>query len=67
MPVRSSKVLEILRETIEQAEETPGLGPHDPGVVQLKEILARWVAERDAAERRQLSLSDQPETDTKQL
>jgi hypothetical protein len=64
MVLRSSRVLEILRETIEQAEQTPGLGPYDPGVVQLKQILMRWVAERDAAEGGQLSaLSDQPQID----
>ena len=66
--MRSSKVLEILRETIEQAERTPGLGSYDPGVIQLKQILTRWIAERDAAAGRQLSaLNDQAENDTKQL
>lgn len=59
MGVRSSRVLEILRETIEQAEQTPGLGPYDPGVVQLKQILTRWIAERDAAEGKQAAVSDQ--------
>lgn len=59
MGVRSSRVLEILRETIEQAEQTPGLGPYDPGVVQLKQILTRWVAERDAAEGKQVSVADE--------
>jgi hypothetical protein len=66
MGLRSSRVLEILRETIQQAEQTPGLGPYDPGVVQLKQILARWVAERDAAEARQVALADQTETDEAQ-
>jgi hypothetical protein len=66
MGLRSSRVLEILRETIEQAEQTPGLGPYDPGVVQLKQILARWVAERDGAEGRRVSLADQTETDKAQ-
>ena len=59
MGLRSSRVLEILRETIEQAEQTPGLGPYDLGVVQLKQILARWVAERDASEAQQLSSANQ--------
>jgi hypothetical protein len=66
MGLRSSRVLEILRETIEQAEQTPGLGPYDPGVVQLKQILTRWVAERDAAEGQQVSVADQTETDEAQ-
>jgi hypothetical protein len=66
MGLRSSRVLEILRETIQQAEQTPGLGPYDPGVVQLKQILARWVAERDAAEGRRVSLANQTETDEAQ-
>jgi hypothetical protein len=66
MGLRSSRVLEILRETIEQAEQTPGLGPYDPGVVQLKQILTRWVAERDAAEGQQMSVAGQTETDKAQ-
>jgi hypothetical protein len=63
MGLRSSRVLEILRETIEQAEQTPGLGPYDPGVVQLKQILTRWIAERGAAEGQQVSVADQTEID----
>jgi hypothetical protein len=66
MGLRSSRVLEILRETIQQAEQTPGLGPYDPGVVQLKQILARWVAERDAAEGKQVSLADETGIDEAQ-
>ena len=58
MGLRSSRVLEILRETIEQAEQTPGLGPYDLGVIQLKQILAQWVAERDAAQGQQVSVAD---------
>lgn len=42
---RSSRILEILRETIEQAEQTSELGPSDPGVVELKRLLARWLEE----------------------
>ena len=42
---RSSRILEILRETIEQAEKTSELGPTDPGVVELKRLLARWLEE----------------------
>lgn len=68
MGLRSSRVLEILRETIEQAEQTPGLGPYDPGVVQLKQILTRWIAERGAAEGRQVSApSDQAGNDSTQI
>jgi hypothetical protein len=63
MGLRSSRVLEILRETIEQAEQTPGLGPYDLGVIQLKQILARWVAERDASEGQQVALADQADID----
>ncbi len=48
MESRSPRILHVLRETIEQAENTPGLGPGDPGVVQLQQILTRWTAERDA-------------------
>lgn len=47
MGPRSMRVLEVLRETIEQAEKTPGLGPDDPGVIQLRQILARWTTERE--------------------
>jgi hypothetical protein len=45
MTRRSSRILEILRETIEQAEQTSELGPSDPGVVELKRLLARWLDE----------------------
>lgn len=48
MEFRSPRILEVLRDTIEQAERTPGLGPNDPGVIQLKQILAQWTAERNA-------------------
>lgn len=47
MGPRSSRLLEVLRETIEQAERMPGLGPNDPGVIQLRQIFSRWSAERD--------------------
>jgi hypothetical protein len=45
MARRSSRVLEILRETIDHAEHTTELGPDDPGVVELKRLLARWLDE----------------------
>lgn len=48
MSPRSSRLLEVLRETIEQAESMPGLGPHDPGVIQLRRIFSRWSAENEA-------------------
>jgi hypothetical protein len=48
MGPRSLRVLDVLRETIEQAEKSPGLGPDDPGVIQLKQILSRWTAEIEA-------------------
>ena len=49
MGPRSSRVIEILRETIDQAEQTQELGPYDPGVVELRRLLARWIEERNAA------------------
>lgn len=49
MGIRSSKVIEILRQTVAKAEETPELGAHDPGVVELRRILEQWTAERDRA------------------
>ncbi len=58
MGPRSDRVLEVLRETIEQAERTPGLGPNDPGVLQLRQILTRWTAERHASSRQMPSGSD---------
>jgi hypothetical protein len=48
MSPRSSRVIEILRETIRHAEQTPELGPYDPGVIELRRLLTRWVAEREA-------------------
>jgi hypothetical protein len=45
MPRRSSRILEILRETIEQAEQASELGPGDPGVIELKRLLSRWLDE----------------------
>lgn len=48
MSPRSSRVIEILHETIRHAEQTPELGPYDPGVIELKRLLTRWVAEREA-------------------
>jgi len=48
MSPRSSRVIEILRETIHHAEQTPELGPYDPGVIELRRLLTRWVAEREA-------------------
>ncbi len=48
MGPRSVRILEVLRQTIEEAERTPGLGSADPGVIQLQKILAQWTAERDA-------------------
>jgi hypothetical protein len=50
MGPRSSRVIEVLREAIRQAEQTPGLGPSDPGVIQLRHILTRWVEERNELE-----------------
>ncbi len=47
MGPRSVRILEVLRQTIEEAERTPGLGSDDPGVIQLRRILAQWSAERD--------------------
>jgi hypothetical protein len=47
MGPRSSRVIEILRETIDQAEQTPELGPYDPGVVELRRLLSRWIEERE--------------------
>jgi hypothetical protein len=45
MGPRSSRVIEILRETIQQAEHTAELGPNDPGVIELKRLLVRWLAD----------------------
>jgi hypothetical protein len=52
MGPRSSRVIQILRETIQHAEGTPELGPHDPGVVELRRLLTQWIAEREAADAR---------------
>jgi hypothetical protein len=69
---RSSRVLEILRETIEQAEQTSELGPDDPGVVELKRLLARWLDEWQQDLQRENSQSDvpadgEPESNGKEL
>jgi hypothetical protein len=45
MGPRSSRVIEIIRETIQQAELTSELGPDDPGVIELKRLLVRWLAD----------------------
>jgi hypothetical protein len=47
MGPRSSRVIEVLRETILRAEQTPELGPNDPGVIELKRLLSQWVAQTD--------------------
>ncbi len=56
MGPRSVRLLEVLRQTIEEAERTPGLGSGDPGVIQLRHILAQWTAERDAEHAGQLTV-----------
>jgi len=45
MGPRSSRVIEIIRETIQRAEQTAELGRNDPGVIELKRILVRWLAD----------------------
>jgi hypothetical protein len=60
MGPRSFRILEILRETIGRAEQTPELGPHDPGVVELRRLLMKWVDEHDAASGNVLSPRSDP-------
>jgi hypothetical protein len=45
MGPRSSRIIEVLSETIQRAEQTPELGPSDPGVVELRRILSQWIAQ----------------------
>jgi hypothetical protein len=47
MGPRSFRVIEVLRETIHLAEQTPELGPSNPGVVDLRRILSQWIAQND--------------------
>lgn len=58
MGPRSSRVIEILRETILRAEQTPELGPYDPGVVELRRILNDWMEARGTTQDRKISLSE---------
>lgn len=58
MEPRSSRVIEILRETILRAEQAPELGPYDPGVIELRRILNAWLAECGTARDRKLALNE---------